>query len=199
MWKLSWLILALGGINRTPLLDIFLEGWDNAGPFPDVKSFHDWYTNLANQLHNLPRNTDPERQCLPDDSPIFFTHADLNPENIIVSSPGDGPTRVLAIIDWHQSGWYPAYWEYCKAFLQYPIYPYWKECLDTILAPHNRFIYEWNHYARLAGYWYFRESVKETFEASHTFYSVLQRMQFPKSQFLKQNEYEEPVSRKRLT
>ena len=38
--------------------------------------------------------------------------------NIIVSPPSDGPVRIRAIIDWHQSGWYPANWEYYKARLQ---------------------------------------------------------------------------------
>ncbi len=25
------------------------------------------------------------------------------------------PLCVAAVIDWQQSGWYPAYWEYCKS------------------------------------------------------------------------------------
>jgi thiamine kinase-like enzyme len=108
---------------------------------------------LTNQLFGLPRSTnDPQRQGLPDDSPVFFTHADLNLVNIIVSSPDDGPARVLAIIDWHQSGWYPAYWEYCKALGQSANYLGWRDCLETILAPHNKFIRAWDHYARAAGY-----------------------------------------------
>jgi len=56
---------------------------------------------------------DPFRDSLPDNSPITFTHADLHPSNILVTS--DAPYRVVAIIDWHQSGWYPDYWEYYKA------------------------------------------------------------------------------------
>jgi hypothetical protein len=58
---------------------------------------------------------DPYREMLPDDSPICFTHADLNPVNIMVSK--DSPCRIVAIIDWEQSGWYPAYWEFCEAEL----------------------------------------------------------------------------------
>ena len=27
----------------------------------------------------------------------------------------DNPCSIVAIIDWHQSGWYPDYWEHCKA------------------------------------------------------------------------------------
>lgn len=44
---------------------------------------------------------------------IVFTHNDLCPPNILISK-GPNP-RVTAIIDFGQSGWYPWYWEYCKA------------------------------------------------------------------------------------
>jgi hypothetical protein len=50
---------------------------------------------------------------LPDDGQITFTHEDLHRANIMVSL--QGPIEILAIIDWGQSGWYPDYWEYCKA------------------------------------------------------------------------------------
>lgn len=43
----------------------------------------------------------------------MFTHDDLVPPNILLSR-GANP-RVEAIIDWAQAGWYPSYWEYCKA------------------------------------------------------------------------------------
>lgn len=44
---------------------------------------------------------------------MVFTHDDLVPPNIILS-PGPNPV-VAAVIDWGQAGWYPTYWEYCKA------------------------------------------------------------------------------------
>lgn len=47
------------------------------------------------------------------DVPVVFTHNDLCPPNILLSH-GPNP-RVVAVIDWAQSGWYPSYWEYCKA------------------------------------------------------------------------------------
>jgi thiamine kinase-like enzyme len=56
---------------------------------------------------------DPWRPLLPDTGKITLTHEDLHQGNILVS-------QVLAIIDWGQSGWYPDYWEYCKA-----AYPCW--------------------------------------------------------------------------
>ncbi|KEY74745.1 hypothetical protein S7711_10092 [Stachybotrys chartarum IBT 7711] len=47
------------------------------------------------------------------DVPIVFTHNDIAPPNILLT-PGPIP-KIAAIIDWTQSGWYPAYWESCKA------------------------------------------------------------------------------------
>jgi predicted unusual protein kinase regulating ubiquinone biosynthesis (AarF/ABC1/UbiB family) len=40
---------------------------------------------------------------------ICFTHADLNPTNILVK---DG--KLAGLIDWQFSGWYPEYWEYTQ-------------------------------------------------------------------------------------
>ncbi|KAB5547351.1 hypothetical protein GE09DRAFT_208841 [Coniochaeta sp. 2T2.1] len=92
-----------------------------------------------------PRREFPELAGLTDDRPVVFTHADLCMRNVMVSSrdaqadPGSWKVvrtlgrwisrwlglqmphshytapRVVAIIDWHQSGWYPAGWEWLKA------------------------------------------------------------------------------------
>ena len=43
-------------------------------------------------------------------SELILTHGDLIPHNILVQNG-----HVTGIIDWGQSGWYPAYWEYVKA------------------------------------------------------------------------------------
>ena len=57
---------------------------------------------------------DPMRSGLPDDDSIIFTHGDLHRSNILVSKFNKGPLCIVAIIDWHQSGWYPAAWEFFK-------------------------------------------------------------------------------------
>ncbi|VUC29143.1 unnamed protein product [Clonostachys rosea] len=41
---------------------------------------------------------------------ICFTHADLAPRNIMVRNG-----RVVSIIDWACSGWFPEYWEFTRA------------------------------------------------------------------------------------
>ncbi|KAN0077622.1 hypothetical protein V8E54_005926, partial [Elaphomyces granulatus] len=55
----------------------------------------------------------PWEPYLPDDEAIALTHGDLHRANILISSTG--PPLVVTIVDWAQAGWYPAYWEYCKA------------------------------------------------------------------------------------
>ncbi|GAP91708.1 putative phosphotransferase enzyme family protein [Rosellinia necatrix] len=66
---------------------------------------------------------------------IVFTHNDFAPRNILVQG-----AKVVAIIDWELSGFYPDYWEYCKALRQ----PDWdsgwirERALDKILKPWMR-------------------------------------------------------------
>ena len=106
----------VGQIGQQPLQDIiFTESCnDPAASFSSVATFHNWFTTLATpeDARNLPH---PLRHWLPDYAAVSFTHGDLHRSNIIVSAKKDGPVRVRAIVDWHQSGWLPSYWEYCKA------------------------------------------------------------------------------------
>lgn len=71
---------------------------------------------------------------MPDTGTIKMTHADLHRENIIISSTK--PARVLAIVDWEQAGWYPDYWEYCKALYTCEYESEWRrDWVDKILDP----------------------------------------------------------------
>ncbi|KAF2183761.1 phosphotransferase enzyme family protein-like protein [Zopfia rhizophila CBS 207.26] len=102
----------IGSVGGQPLPDNLFQELMNgqrAGPFRSVKDFHDWFTSI---------NLDPgiihcERDLLKDNNRVVFTHADIHRDNVIVSPTG--PPRILAIVDWGQSGWYPDYWEYCKS------------------------------------------------------------------------------------
>lgn len=63
---------------------------------------------------DLPLNEDARKQILKTHSvkhEIVFTHADLNPRNILVDENG----KISGIVDWECAGWYPEYWEYTKA------------------------------------------------------------------------------------
>ena len=104
----------LGSVSGNAVLDIVFEGMPSAGRLTDIKLFNDWVSWLA--LGRLPDSSnckDPYRSYLPDTGHIKFTHGDLHRGNIIISPTS--PPRILGLVDWAQSGWYPDYWEYCKA------------------------------------------------------------------------------------
>ncbi|KAM5361432.1 hypothetical protein ACJZ2D_013122 [Fusarium nematophilum] len=110
----------IGNVRGQHLLDIVFTSGNcpTTGPFQSVSQFHDYFTVTIGPRAFEPyaeRSPHPYRSNLPDNVPIVFTHGDLHPSNIILSSrKGDG-LRVRAVIDWQQAGWYPAYWESCKA------------------------------------------------------------------------------------
>ncbi|RDX54547.1 kinase-like protein [Lentinus brumalis] len=86
------------------------------GPFANEAAFNDCVVEVAEPFMDpslLPRI----RARMRDDHRIVFTHGDLAPRNILVQGH-----RVVAIIDWEESGWYPEHWELVKA-LWYPGFP----------------------------------------------------------------------------
>jgi hypothetical protein len=92
------------------------------GPFLKVKDLHDGLNSgifyMIKGRYLEPDEVDPlamYRAYLPDSNPIVFTHGDLHPLNIIVNIDNKDEPQVVSIVDWHQSGWLPAYWEYSKA------------------------------------------------------------------------------------
>lgn len=112
-----------GRIARRPLSDVSFSCTPETGPFATVKDFHDWFSSLHLRPFPDVKFDDPFHRGLPDDVPIRFTHGDLHPSNIIVSSPSDdgegegaGPPHIRALVDFHQSGWLPAYWGTAKRF-----------------------------------------------------------------------------------
>ena len=91
------------------------------------------------------------RLGLPDD-PINFVHGDLHRSNIIITSAEKGPPRVVAIVDWHQSGWYPAYWEYCKARYTVEIGDEWVTTyIPKIMQPRTEVYDFWNWFVLARG------------------------------------------------
>ncbi|KAH7150465.1 kinase-like domain-containing protein [Dactylonectria estremocensis] len=106
----------IGHVGKQPLLDTIFTSTSSptAGPFHGVSEFHDWFTSTTGPADTCGKKTPhPYRTFLPDEVPVVFTHGDLHPSNIIIS-PGPNP-KIAAVVDWQQAGWYPAYWEYCKA------------------------------------------------------------------------------------
>lgn len=80
--------------------EVFLESHPElAGPFHGANAVQQFQDACGIEINS--------------EVPIVFTHNDFVPPNILLSSGPD--PKVAAIIDWGQAGWYPAYWEYCKA------------------------------------------------------------------------------------
>ncbi|KKK14603.1 hypothetical protein ARAM_006402 [Aspergillus rambellii] len=90
----------IGSFDKQPLNEVFLESHPKlAGPFQGANATQQFQNACGIEIDH--------------EVPIVFTHNDFVPPNILLS-PGSNP-KVAAIIDWGQAGWYPAYWEYCKA------------------------------------------------------------------------------------
>ncbi|KAH8636030.1 hypothetical protein IG631_07864 [Alternaria alternata] len=111
------------------------------GPFPNLSAFHDYLSTDFGLSKDLGAHAPHEfRHHFPDQDSIVFAHADLHPSNILVST-GPNP-RVVSIVDWHQSGWYPAYWEYCKARWTSRVGGEWEaEYLPMFLDQHDCYDY----------------------------------------------------------
>ncbi|KAI0841672.1 phosphotransferase enzyme family protein [Hypoxylon sp. FL0890] len=127
----------IGGIDMSYCEDPYFASDHGAyGPYEDEWAFNQglakaWLTE---------REDDPFLQGLCDiltktmtDHKIVLTHNDLDPRNIIVRG-----SEVVAILDWEQAGFYPEYWEYCRALWR----PEWESgwikdrAVDRILDPY---------------------------------------------------------------
>jgi aminoglycoside phosphotransferase len=78
--------------NREEWLDHLLRGKSNRSPAR--ASYVEWL-----------------RSVYPPCDALVLTHADLQAKNILVEVVGE-EARLTGIVDWEQSGFYPAHWEY---------------------------------------------------------------------------------------
>ncbi|KAM7192872.1 hypothetical protein V8F20_008669 [Naviculisporaceae sp. PSN 640] len=114
----------VGSVTGQSLIDHRL-GHIPFGPFATVAEFHD-YLRLGGKLENWTggdivktvhgRNLNLDFEDKESEKTVKgyitkFTHADLNPSNIMY----DGQ-RITGIIDWEFAGFYPEYWEYTKMY-----------------------------------------------------------------------------------
>jgi aminoglycoside phosphotransferase (APT) family kinase protein len=87
-----------------------IRGGEPVGPFPDEAAFS----------RELMFSDDAARRG----HRVVFTHADLNPRNILVERRGEGQGTlggrwvVAGIVDWENAGFYPEYWDCTKAFFE---------------------------------------------------------------------------------
>ncbi|EJD48035.1 kinase-like protein [Auricularia subglabra TFB-10046 SS5] len=106
----------VGNISGGPLADCIFahEALKPAGPFSSVAAFHDHYALKPWQTRHGDAYEDPYRAMLHDEAGIAFSHNDLSLSNILVADTSSHTPRISAIIDWHQAGWVPDYWECYK-------------------------------------------------------------------------------------
>jgi aminoglycoside phosphotransferase (APT) family kinase protein len=106
------------------------------GPFKTIQEFHLWLRRDLEPEHLKDRPKDQDWHDAMDmmrlqDGPwpvSKFAHGDLNPCNVIVREG-----KVVGIIDWEFSGWYPPYWEYTSAWFGNITRTEWQGLLDKIL------------------------------------------------------------------
>ncbi|KAJ8106677.1 hypothetical protein OPT61_g9380 [Boeremia exigua] len=106
------------------------------GPFKTIQEFHFWLRRDLTPADLKDREKDKDWHDLQEMmshqdgpwSPPIFTHGDLNPFNVLVHSG-----KVVGIIDWEFSGWYPHYWEYTSAWFGNVTRTEWQGMLDKIL------------------------------------------------------------------
>ncbi|KAI1735730.1 kinase-like domain-containing protein [Xylaria scruposa] len=82
----------------------------SGGPFATLEEFHDWLVKPPKRLQSESMYWHQITTQLSSECPIVFTHGDIAARNIIVR---DG--KIVALLDWEFSGWYPEYWEYVFA------------------------------------------------------------------------------------
>ncbi|KAK6062476.1 phosphotransferase enzyme family protein [Seiridium cupressi] len=91
----------IGSLGKKPLNEVLIRDRPNlTGPYMGANALQQFQDRCRIEISV--------------ETLIKFTHADLVPLNILLSR-GQNP-KVAAVIDWGQAGWYPAYWEYCKAY-----------------------------------------------------------------------------------
>jgi serine/threonine protein kinase len=100
------------------------------GPFDDVAGFHRCLRGgvETDGVHEIFGEKVANVHSRP--YAVRFTHGDLGPQNILVRG-----SKVVAIIDWECSGFYPEYWEYTKAHYNSALLPEFYEMLRRHLFP----------------------------------------------------------------
>ncbi|KAF2753648.1 kinase-like protein [Pseudovirgaria hyperparasitica] len=102
------------------------------GPFSTYDEFHAFLRG------NIPFDSSEQifgqqvSKCHSRSYRTLFSHSDLAQRNIIVK---DG--RIVAIIDWAFSGWYPEYWEYTKAHYGMMNVPDWYSEFERVMPKYD--------------------------------------------------------------
>ena len=137
----------IGSIGRKPLADgiFYTDPVDptTSGPFASQDEMNEGIIRRLAETC-VPSHVDLLRKLI--ESTLqghrtVFTHADLQPKNIMVvrrkDADQDGSTGgmfTIKIIDWEMSGWYPEYYEFCNATVWGSSKPEWLEAAQNIMT-----------------------------------------------------------------
>ncbi|EPQ50890.1 kinase-like protein [Gloeophyllum trabeum ATCC 11539] len=120
----------IGSLNRDQCWDCRMFAFA-CGPFDSEAQMNDHLVSVLTHVAS-PFCRKFLRRMMREDHKIVFTHADLHWRNIIVK---DG--HVAAILDWEMAGWYPEYWEYCKALYNERFETEWCTRVQDFLEPYH--------------------------------------------------------------
>ena len=84
-------------------------GHNKVGPFYTIEAFQD-FERRGHSVQDF-----PEKEIKATHAPVRpydlkFTHGNLCPRNILLDTSG----RIIALVGWESSGWFPEYWEYTQ-------------------------------------------------------------------------------------
>ncbi len=103
----------IGCIDGTSCQDqFFYSEEEEYGPYQTEDEFNQGIVDLMRKQGPhafIEWRCDAWRDVMKDHD-VILTHNDFDPRNILVQG-----AKVVAILDWEFSGFYPEYWEYCKA------------------------------------------------------------------------------------
>ncbi|UNI14719.1 hypothetical protein JDV02_001320 [Purpureocillium takamizusanense] len=101
----------IGACDGTEIRDTRLYFTYHSAPCRDEAGFNEF---LLSSLYKVtpPLVWEAFTRRLRTDHRIVLSHCDLTPRNILVDKDG----RIIGLVDWEDSGWYPEYWEYVKFF-----------------------------------------------------------------------------------
>ncbi|PYH99866.1 kinase-like protein [Aspergillus ellipticus CBS 707.79] len=131
-----------GNLNHTPYYEGILSTLDRdpsiSGPFENEEQFNQGILKSLGQRespHYVRLLGEAIQRTLRGHKTVF-THADLQPKNVMVEQNGvceDGsPDYQITLIDWSLAGWYPEYWDYCNSTVYCQGKPEWLELVPDI-------------------------------------------------------------------
>lgn len=128
----------IGSVAGLPVSDDRLaQGWPTdeqagvSGPYADESELN----SALRRQHDVSEFPPNVAESHSQSHPLVFTHGDIDLRNVMVK--GD---KVVALIDWEASGWFPAHWEYLKAHWVPTVHDKeheWRDRIKEIVTPYE--------------------------------------------------------------